>query len=172
MKRSAEAQNLCLMDYVSDYTYNSKGQLRKRDKSLVVRVVPRIPRDPKNAEKYEQYCYVLSPEDSACSICGAGDHKAAVCALRPTESCAAESPRAAAFHSAAGNAGSRRAQNSDPCRLFNFAPTGCGYGSRCVFRHVCEECGNKGHRAECQATGKQQQQPAPQGPRAQSPRPQ
>ena len=57
MKRSAEAQNLCLMDYVLDYTYNSKGQLRKSGKSLVVRVVPRIPRDPKNAEKYEQYCY-------------------------------------------------------------------------------------------------------------------
>ena len=50
MKRSAEAQNLCLMDYVSEYTYNSKGQLRKRGKLLVVRVVPRIPRDPKNAE--------------------------------------------------------------------------------------------------------------------------
>ena len=57
MKRSAEAQNLCLMDYDSDYTYNSKGQLRKRGKSLVVRVVPRIPCDPTNAKKYEQYCY-------------------------------------------------------------------------------------------------------------------
>ena len=54
MKRSAEAQNLCLMDYVSDYTYNSKGQLRKRGKSLVVRVVPRISRDPKNAEKSDK----------------------------------------------------------------------------------------------------------------------
>ena len=117
--------------------------------------------------------HVLSPEDAACSICGAGDHKAAVCSLRPTESGATASPRAAAFPSAAGNAGSRRPQKSEPCRLFNFAPTGCGYGSRCVFRHVCDKCGNKGHRAaECQATGKQQQQPAPQGPRAQSPRPQ
>ena len=48
---------MCLVDYVSYYTYNSKGQLRKRGKSLVVRVVPRIPRDPKNAEKYEQCCY-------------------------------------------------------------------------------------------------------------------
>eukprot|EP00118_Oscarella_pearsei_P020682 m.225765 g.225765 ORF g.225765 m.225765 type:complete len:1796 (+) comp40019_c0_seq3:374-5761(+) len=57
MRRPKFADSLCLMDFVSDYRIDIKGEIKRRSKSVVVRVVPRIVCNPKNAATYEQYCY-------------------------------------------------------------------------------------------------------------------
>ena len=57
MRRSVEVEDVCLLDYVSDYYINAKGKTVRRKKSIVVRVAPRILCNKSNKEQYEKYCY-------------------------------------------------------------------------------------------------------------------
>ncbi|XP_065826022.1 uncharacterized protein [Oscarella lobularis] len=57
MRRPVEIEDVCLLDYVSDYYINAKGKTVRRHKSVVVRVAPRILCNKSNKEQYEKYCY-------------------------------------------------------------------------------------------------------------------
>ena len=57
MRRPVDVEDVCLLDYVSDYYINAKGKTVRRHKSLVVRAVPRILCNKSNKEQYQKYCY-------------------------------------------------------------------------------------------------------------------